>query len=64
MQNPEKLKFVPDHLKIKKMCKHAVTELPYLLRYVPDQYKTQQMWDKAVLENGGTLKSLSYCYKN
>ena len=64
MQNPEKLKFVPDHLKTKKMCKHAVTELPYLLSYVPDQYKTQQMWDKAVLENGGTLKSLSYCYKN
>ena len=30
------LKFVPDHLKTKKMSKHAVKKLLYLLRYVPD----------------------------
>ena len=36
MRNPEMLKFVPDHLKTKKKCKHAVKKLPYLLRYVPD----------------------------
>ena len=24
MKNPEMIKFVPDHLKTKKMCKHAV----------------------------------------
>ena len=24
MRNPEMLKFVPDHLKSKNMCKHAV----------------------------------------
>ena len=36
MENPEMLKFIPDHLKTKKMCKHAVKKLPYLLRYVPD----------------------------
>ena len=24
MRNPEMLKFVPDHLKTKKLCKHAV----------------------------------------
>ena len=24
MKNPEILKFVPDHLKTKKMCKHAL----------------------------------------
>ena len=58
MKNPEMLKFAPDHLKTKKMHKHAVKKLPYLLRYVPDQYKTQQMCDKAILENGGTLKSV------
>ena len=34
------LKFVPDHLKTKKICKDAVKKLPYLLRYVPNQYKT------------------------
>ena len=34
------IKFVPDHLKTNKMCKHAVKKLPYLLRYVPDKYKT------------------------
>ena len=38
MKNPKMLKFVSDHLKTKKMCKHAVKKLPYLLRYVPDQY--------------------------
>ena len=43
MKNSEMLKFVPDHLKTKKMCKHAVKKLPYVLRYVPDQYDTQQM---------------------
>ena len=32
----EMLKFVPDHLKTTKMCKHAVKKLPYLSRYVPD----------------------------
>ena len=34
MKYPEMLKFVIicDNLKTKKMCKHAVKELPYLLR--------------------------------
>ena len=36
MRNKEMLKFVPDHLLTKKMCKHAVKKLPYLLRYVRD----------------------------
>ena len=63
MKNPGMLKFVPDHLKTKKMCKHAVKKLPYLLRYVPDQYKAQQICDKAILENVGTLKSVLACYK-
>ena len=35
MKNPEMLKFVPDHLKTERICKHAVKKLPYLLRYVP-----------------------------
>ena len=61
MKNPEMLKFVPDHLKTKRMCKHAVKKLPYLLRYVPDQYKTQIMCDKAILKNSGTLKSVPDC---
>ena len=43
MSNPEMLKFVPDHLKTKKMCKHAVKKLPFVIRYLPDQYKTQQI---------------------
>ena len=49
--NPEILKFVPDHLKTKKMCKHAVKKLHYLLRYAPDQYKTEQMCDKAIKQS-------------
>ena len=64
MKNPEMIKFVPDHLKTKKMRKYAVKKLPYLLRYVPDQYKTQQMCDKAILENAGTLKSVPDCCKS
>ena len=50
MKNAEMLKFVPDHLKTKKICKHAVKKLPYLLRYVPDQYKAQQLCDTATLK--------------
>ena len=34
MRNPEMVKFVPDPLRIKKMCKHAVKRLPY--RYAPN----------------------------
>ena len=29
LRNPKMLKFVPVHLKTKKMCKHAVKKLPY-----------------------------------
>ena len=50
MKNPEMLKFVPDHFKTRKMCKHPVKKLPDLLRYVRDLYKTQQMCHKAILE--------------
>ena len=37
MKNPEMLKFISDHLKNIKVCKHAVKKLPHLLRYVSDQ---------------------------
>ena len=30
-KNPEMLKIIPDHLKIKKMCKQAVKKIPHLL---------------------------------
>ena len=58
MKNQETLKFVPDHLKTKKIRKHAVKILPYLIRYVPDQYKNKQMCDKAILENCGTFSCI------
>ena len=29
MRNPEMLKFVPDHLKTKKMCKHAAKKTTF-----------------------------------
>ena len=41
LKNREMLKFVPDHLKNKKMCKNAVTKLPLGIRYVSDQFKAQ-----------------------
>ena len=43
MRNPEMLKFVPDHLKTKVICKHAVKKF-FLKGYVLDQYKTQQSY--------------------
>ena len=64
MGNSEILKFAPDHLKTKRMCKHAVSKLPFVKRYVPDQNKTQQMSDKAILEDSGALESVPDCYKN
>ena len=36
MKNPKKLKFVPDHLKTEKTCKHAARKLPFLTRYISD----------------------------
>ena len=41
--NLEMLRFLPDHLKTKQVCKHAVKKILFLIRYVPDQYKTQEM---------------------
>ena len=37
MRNPEMLQFVDDHLKTKKVYKHAVTKLPFLIKIVLDQ---------------------------
>ena len=34
------------------------------MRYVPVYYKTLEMYDKGILENCGTLKYVSDCYKN
>ena len=33
---PEMLKFVPNHLKTQKMCKHAVEKLSFVIKYVLD----------------------------
>ena len=34
MKNPKMLKFVPDYLKTKTICKHGVKKLSFVLRYV------------------------------
>ena len=39
IKNSEILKFIPDHLKSKKMFKHAVNKLPFVIIHVPDLYK-------------------------
>ena len=56
------LKFVPDHLKTKKMCQNAVNNLPFVIMYVPGQYKTKQMCVKVILENGGILEVILDLY--
>ena len=40
IKNSEMLTFVPNHPKIKAMCKHAGKKLPFIIRYLPDQFKT------------------------
>ena len=67
MKNPGMLTFVPDHLKTKKMCKHAVKKWPYLLRYVRNQYRTQQsrnqeMCNKTVDNYPCALKLVRECF--
>ena len=32
MKNAEMLEFIPDYLKTKKMCKHAVEKLPFVIK--------------------------------
>ena len=64
MKNPETLRFVPDHLDTKKMCKNVVKKLPFVLRYLRHRYKTHEMCDKVILENGETLKFVPGCYRN
>ena len=41
IKNSEMLKFVPDHLKTKTMCKHTVKKLPFVIRYLHNQCKTE-----------------------
>ena len=36
MKNPEMLKYVPNHIKTKRLCENAVKKLPLVMRYVPD----------------------------
>ena len=35
-KNLEMLKLVPDDLKTKKICKHAIKKLTFVTRYLPD----------------------------
>ena len=58
------LKFVPDHLKTKQMCKNSVTKLPFVIRYVSGQYKICEIYDKVIIENFGTLMFTASCNKN
>ena len=54
------LRFLPDHLKTKKICKNAVKKLSFVITYV-NWYKTQDMRNRVILENGGTLMFVSDC---
>ena len=60
----EMLRLVPDHLKTKRMFKHAVENLPFLIKYVPDWYTTQRIYDQITQENGGIIMFISDFYKD
>ena len=64
IKTPEMLRFIPDHLKTKTICKHAFKKLLFVIRHIPDPYKTQEMCDETILKNGGILRSVPDCYKN
>ena len=57
------LRLALDHLKTRKMSKHALKQLLFVMRYVPDDCKTQQVCDKVILGNGGMLESVFDRYK-
>ena len=45
MENPGMLRFVPDHLKIKRVCKCGAKKLLLVIRYVSGRYNTSgNMW--------------------
>ena len=51
-------------LKLKKcVCMHLKNYLIYYDVFLID-IRLTKIYDKAILENGGTLKSVSYSYKN
>ena len=54
IKNPEMLRFVLYHVKTKKMCKYAVTNVPFLIRYVPARC------NKVILENDVNVKFWSW----
>ena len=64
IKNPEIIRFVPDHLKTKKMFKHTVKKFPFVIRDVSDLCKTQRMYDKAIIEYGGTSKFVLDNYRD
>ena len=51
------LRFVPDHLKTKMMCKNAVKKLLFVISYVTNQYTTQEICENEgnILESRGKL---------
>ena len=53
--DPNTLKFVPDHFKTQGMCKKAFEKASWVLKYVPDCFKTQKMYEKAVKEDPNAL---------
>ena len=46
------LRFVPDDLKTKRICKNTVEKFPFVMMHVPDWYKTHEMWDKYTIQTG------------
>ena len=77
IKDPEMSVCVPDHLKTKTMCKHAVDhyktqQMCYkvtkllnggMLTFVPDCYKDQNMYNKSVDNYPHALRSVPDCYK-
>ena len=53
------LRLALDHLKTKKMSKHAIKKLPFIIKYVPGLYKTQRMCNKDILETSRMLTTRS-----
>ena len=60
MKNFKMLKFVPDQLKTKKMCKHGINKLSLAIGFLLIDIR---LCNKTIPQNSGTLESVRDCYK-
>ena len=62
-ENPWCLKYVPDHLRTKKMCIKAVKNEAEALEHIPEHFKTREMCIKTVEREAESLEHVLDLFK-